>query len=441
MNRNTKLFSAALMLALSLVMLVGASLAWFTVSTAPEISGMQVTMYADLDLLISKTGEEGTFFQSVSTEKEDVPDDYASIDNFPFYAQLKPISTVNGTDWFRPKYKANGELEPVSQFLPSTLETHANVLMGTLSGEEENQKFTFYPETSYDYFTAYNNGYFVYADVWLTTENADGVAVTLSVPNLNSLQSWETGDESQFSQDHGKKYGTFALGKYEMVENAGEGQEKIAKVDNNVQTALRVGFLVDNQFYIWEPNADQRSDFTNKPKKSQLTEPDYIIGYQLEDDQSNYQEGQYIKTKPVAYGANNVITTTEIPTNRLLVQLKSEWDLTELAKEENVRNPNSNHVETFGKFFTSTQALYNALDSDGLASAETLGTVEQGLASSNILLTLQKDEVKQVRLFFWLEGQDVDCWNDIASGSFLVNLEFAAQPIPVTQTPGGGTEE
>ena len=54
-------------------------------------------------------------------------------------------------------------------------------------------------------------------------------------------------------------------------------------------------------------------------------------------------------------------------------------------------------------------------------------TVTGDLRSSVPLVTLTKDKPVKVRLYFWLEGQDVDCWNDIADTDFLVNLEFVGE--------------
>ena len=34
----------------------------------------------------------------------------------------------------------------------------------------------------------------------------------------------------------------------------------------------------------------------------------------------------------------------------------------------------------------------------------------------------------KVRVYIWLEGEDIDCANDISGGSVLVNLSFFQAP-------------
>ncbi len=59
---KSKLLAAVITLLLSLVMLVTASLAWLTISTKPEISGMQVQLFTGKALLISDA-EDGEYSQ------------------------------------------------------------------------------------------------------------------------------------------------------------------------------------------------------------------------------------------------------------------------------------------------------------------------------------------------------------------------------------------
>ena len=94
-----KLITAGLFLAISLVMLVTASLAWFTISTNPEIGGMQVSLFTGRALLMSET-EEGEY-----TELLNLGDIFSS------YVDLKPVSTVDGVNWYLPEYDASGQLK------------------------------------------------------------------------------------------------------------------------------------------------------------------------------------------------------------------------------------------------------------------------------------------------------------------------------------------
>jgi len=57
---RVKLAAAGLSLLIAIVMLVTASLAWFSLSTNPEIGGMQVSLYTGRALLMSET-EDGIY--------------------------------------------------------------------------------------------------------------------------------------------------------------------------------------------------------------------------------------------------------------------------------------------------------------------------------------------------------------------------------------------
>ena len=48
------------------------------------------------------------------------------------------------------------------------------------------------------------------------------------------------------------------------------------------------------------------------------------------------------------------------------------------------------------------------------------------------LFTMQADEVVKIQIIIWLEGQDIDCTNDISDASVIANLQFDAT------TEGGG---
>jgi hypothetical protein len=49
------------------------------------------------------------------------------------------------------------------------------------------------------------------------------------------------------------------------------------------------------------------------------------------------------------------------------------------------------------------------------------------IVSDTYIVRLEKDVPQRVRLFIGREGQDADCWNDIATGSFIINLELAGE--------------
>ncbi len=425
----------AIMLA-SLLLFVTASLAWYSISTSPEVSGLQVTLFTDRALLVSADGED--FDQSIDLSEA-----------FKYYASLKPISTVDGVNWFRTDYNVTtGAI--TGTYLWDNTGKYANV---PIYKKDANGNFTDQLLDSTALFEADKEGYYVYCDIWLSTELEEGCYVTLSAPDLDlaNLEDWETDEGNQ----HGAKYGSYALAAYR------KDGENVYTIDNNAQTALRVGFLICNEdgtptdrFVIYEPNADQRGSYEFKP----TGQDQYVSGYELvlnpnytdgstEPPYLNYLDGTYIPTYPIGVqrdeqgeiirdGLGNPIgVPTAVDPSKLIIQKRSEWD------EEKVRSrvlaekiPNSNDISSFGRFITNSAVLYNSLDPT-LKTYTFTENDQTGLASSSMIVQLKGRDgdtiyKQRIRMFIWLEGQDADCWNDIADGTFVVNLEFAAQTDP-----------
>jgi hypothetical protein len=391
---KTKLFAAVITLLISLVMLVTASLAWLTISTKPEISGMQVQLFTGKALLISDA-EDGEYSQLLSLGGY-----------FSGFVELRPVSTIDGVNWFLPDYESSGELKDPSEFILDDSLAHANVLKCNSDGT---------PLDNLSLRKARETGSYVYADIWLKTQE-DYCDVRLSVPAVGSteLDGWEIEQGT---------YGTWALASYEL-----DGDTAI--MDLRAQAALRVGFLTeqgtDNQrFVIFEPNADMRSAL-NKPEYSSDGITHYVPGY-LKDD-NNYIEGYYIPTQPIGINGNSDGVLTDIDSNNLIIQFKSEWDGAKLQQAlSEGKRPCSNEVSHMGRFVKDNAALLTALDENMHMAAMDENGGNTSVAAEALIVRLKKDIPQKVRMFIWIEGQDVDCWNDIATGSFVINLELAGE--------------
>ena len=203
------------------------------------------------------------------------------------------------------------------------------------------------------------------------------------------------------------------------------GSEAKRLTAKEAESCVRVGFLIDpdessatyeTKFIIYEPNADQRSG-TGKAEGGT-----YVHGYTF--DSATYLDGNYIVTKPIGVEADGKTgKVTSLAPGQLIIQKTSDWN-EEAANEalQAGKRLSSNEVNTLGRF-VSPQEIYGKN-----ASVVSTGTVTETIAS-NVILTLKQDDPVKIRMFIWLEGQDVDCWNDISAGSFIVNLELAGETI------------
>ncbi len=434
-KQKLSLIATACTLLISMVLLVTASLAWMTISRAPEVSGLRVTLFTDQAILISKDNNPENFTQSIDLSEM-----------FELYAPLKPISTYDGVYWFMPAYDALGSLRPPEQFLVANPDENMNVSLFEADGKT--------PLTGKALLDAQTKGYYVSCEFWLATELTEDVTVTLSVPDLSkgNLADWETDPDhpNNSKYDHSFKFGSYAIGSYtkDTIENDDGTTTVVARpIDNNAQTALRVGFMTDfgtdsQKFTIYEPNADERSLIQSGTVSKPTEENGYVHGYTFNTE--HYKVGNYLQTFPIKVqtNADGTIKTdadgkplgmiAQLDPDNLIVQKSSAWSAEMVDKvlagtSENPYFPNSGDVESFGKFIKDTSALEGT-------DVKQLDSVEADLASTTQIVTLEgRDEngikPKKITMYIWIEGQDPDCWNDIANGTFVLNLEFAAREI------------
>lgn len=159
---------------------------------------------------------------------------------------------------------------------------------------------------------------------------------------------------------------------------------------NGAQYAVRIGLRVDEEtdeegnvisapaFFIYEPNADGGNGrlLTQDPEEIILRDTYGISGLPLQGE------------------------------NRLLQQYCTTWE------EETPILKDSVHYH-LGDF------VGQDYDADG-------NQILQGKTSDEVVffLNLKPSQERHVRLYIWLEGQDIDCTNEISRGRLLANLQF-----------------
>ena len=456
-NNKPKIIATLVILIIAIVMLVTASVAWFSISTNPEITGMQVGIHAPDRLLLSVDNENWTENIDISEQ-------------FKYYAPLKPVSTVDGLHWFLPRYNEDGSLKPVNEFELDDNLTYANVMLySTPDAGEEPVKYT-----GKELFEKMNQGYYVYGDFYLKTEE-DETEVRLSYPNPFAYENTDILDTD----------GTYLLPSYELDNKT----NTLKNISYNAERSARIGLLINpdytapdfknnpsyglngsneykkNTYVIYEPNADLRTK-NEKP----ATDPDntterYIIDYDFSGS-DNFTDNNYYETLPIkknSDGSFAQVRINSVPTTILVPQMHSQWNLNKLKEsvdsyldgESSSWWSSKDVVYPFGAFLNA-QSLYNGrsaggnsypalvpktqfIKSDGtelpgLGTGDPLNLGEQNgiypyqsepaYADSQVLIKLKKDEPVMIRMFVYIEGQDIDCWNDIAAGGFVVNIEL-----------------
>jgi hypothetical protein len=78
---------------------------------------------------------------------------------------------------------------------------------------------------------------------------------------------------------------------------------------------------------------------------------------------------------------------------------------------------------TNGTFFKRTGDLYTF---NGSITPEQLAQLDsQGATEDVYIIQLEKGVPQRIRMFIWLEGQDVDCINSAATSGFAISIELA----------------
>lgn len=372
---TAKLIMTSLGLLVSLVLLSVGTFAWFAISKTATISGVTLSIAAaneSLPFEISIDGENWTTTLDISNVFSDD-------------TVLRPISTYDGENWFVATYDANGSVNDFSLLTSDEVNIYSN------NGNSE-------------------NNYYVYTDIYIRTSNESQEYFSLVLSNPSSLDS---------VQEQETNFGTFVL--YEPLIDDDDNL-----ITNDAMASLRIGFQVYDQvdadtsvtlieedavteyeeegpFYIYEPNADMRSQdfssYNDLSTESTLSNLAYIYSESGDIYTVNYNEiGEGVQTTVVPQIAEDEsfeLATVGSDTDEtvLIQQYTSSWDLSELAQ-----GFDSNSLSEIGDFVSDTPEM----------------------------TTVSVGEVKKIRIYFWLEGQDIDCWNQIAGGNIYANLEFTS---------------
>ena len=76
-----------------------------------------------------------------------------------------------------------------------------------------------------------------------------------------------------------------------------------------------------------------------------------------------------------------------------------------------------------GSFIKNSSDLYKFGQS---ITADQLDTLDTAGATGDVyIIKLEKFVPQRIRMFIWLEGQDIDCVNSVAASSFALSMELA----------------
>lgn len=441
-----KLFMTSVALILSISVVAMSSYAWLVLSESPSVSRIQVTIGGGNTILLAPDVSkvvDGVTYHYPGRFTDDL--NFAMFEQYNYLRDLgglTPVSTADGFHWYLPSYYStvdrevqlgqipSGQIKDVSDFLVDEELFHANLK----ATESE----------------LISEGSYIYLDFWVVSPGSE---YTLRI---------STGDDSA---------GSFLIDLMEPRLRGDGGTDFYLadpRGDGSVTTAAscaRVGFLAgtdwvtDASMEYYQDSHTYDSRYTRL--KGNYTEKDGMKVY------GNYRftiyepnadshpavsamDGSYVVTNPIG-NVGGEPTEVDV-SSRLTVQLTNRWvqahigagteleqrfqaamlgmDLTGMTEAEvaqsfygkYLQGQIAPYVQT-GWFLKNTSDLYKF---NGIVTAEQLAQLETSGATEDVyIIELERNVPQRIRMFIWLEGQDMDCADGVYASTFALNIELA----------------
>ena len=435
MNKMTRKFIVAIMaLILTAVMLVTVSYAWMTLSEAPVAEGIQITIGGGNTILIAPNqtkvvdGElyhfPGHFDLSLSFSQ------HKTYDYLKTLSVLTPVSTADGLHWFIPDFYDYNDAEVVA----------GEAMVGTPKPVEhfymdDDMQYANVPASDRDVAN------YVYLDFWVVSPRSD---YTLRVSR---------GD------DNG---GSFALELMSPEES--EDGYVLMQAEGSAASSIRIGFLVDDGVVVDDTMRYYQSSFYYSSSydmlKGNYRDPQdsywYDSGYRFTIYEPNADlhpkgtNGEYVVTYPVGWDGEKAAPVDV--RSQLTVQLTSAFrgkdSLNGISFEEifavwkTGKDLSGKTAEEVAKAFYRDYMQYQLapyvnkgqflkMTSDLLAFGDTVTSEhlaqldKAGATDDSYIVHLEKNVPQRIRMFIWLEGQDVDCTNSAGAQDIALSVELA----------------
>lgn len=418
---HIKILASALLIVLSLSMLVMVTFAWYVMSTAPEVSGMQIKIGSDTIRVApdckDASGQHypGAFQGVLETDTKAIPENFWG---------LIPVSTADGKHWFSATYESleNGGDQKTDEYLEDTTLSSANLTARPESG-----------------------GNYLYLDFWVVAPKDYDLRVSTATQGSGQSGSY--------------------VKVFPQVKKDTAGNYSLDETQRQAESSLRIGFLVNEdpvsgESYKNSTNYDSAYKILKgeyqKPRETLPTSQTSFTIYEPNCDWHADKEsnGHYNQTLPLARKDGKVQPVTlESVQTKLAAQTSATWTLsddgiqtTKLAQalqrallEAQTTNRSVTNAQSAGEYLlnqylkgqlsgyiTSGQFVKSTSNlQDGVILDENIE--KSGAADDAVIVSLKKNVPQRIRMFVWLEGQDIDCTNEAALKTLLLNLELAGE--------------
>ena len=416
---HIKILASALLIVLSLSMLVMVTFAWYVMSTAPEVSGMQIKIGSDTIRVapdcIDESGQHypGAFQGVLETDTTAIPENFWG---------LIPVSTADGKHWFSATYESleNGGDQKMDEYLEDTTLSSANLTARPKSG-----------------------GNYLYLDFWVVAPKDYDLRVSTATQGSGQSGSY--------------------VKVFPQVKMDAAGKYSLDETQRQAESSLRIGFLVNEdrvsgESYENSTNYDTaykilKGVYQEQGKELPTSQTSFTIYEPNCDWHADIEiNGQYKQTSPLAWKDGKVKPVTlESVQTKLAAQTSATWTQADNGTETKLAQALQTAVldaKTTNRSITNGQSageyLLNQylkgqlsgyitsgqfIENTGTLKDETdINTIKQsGATTDAVIVSLKKNVPQRIRMFVWLEGQDIDCTNEAALKTLLLNLELAGE--------------
>ena len=416
---HIKILASALLIVLSLSMLVMVTFAWYVMSTAPEVSGMQIQIGSDTIRVApdctDASGQHypGAFQGVLETDTKAIPENFWG---------LIPVSTADGKHWFSATYESleNGG-DQKEEYLEDTTLSSANLTARPKSG-----------------------GNYLYLDFWVVAPKDYDLRVSTATQGSGQSGSYvkvfpqvKKNTAGNYSLDETQRQAESSLRIGFLVNEDMVSGDSYKKNSTNYDSAYKIlkGVYQEQgkelptsktSFTIYEPNCDWHADtkFSGLYKE---TQPLALVGGKPQPVKL-----ESVQTKLAAQTSATWTRTDDGKQTKLAQALQTAM-LEAKATERSVTNGQSAEEYLLNQYLKGQLSGYitsgQFIENTGTLKDETdINTIKQsGATTDAVIVSLKKNVPQRIRMFVWLEGQDIDCTNEAALKTLLLNLELAGE--------------
>lgn len=419
---HIKILASALLIVLSLSMLVMVTFAWYVMSTAPEVSGMQIKIGSDTIRVAPDCQDEsgqhhypGAFQGVLETDTTAIPENFWG---------LIPVSTADGKHWFSATYESleNGGDQKEEYQVDTTLQSANQV------GRPE------------------SGGNYLYLDFWVVAPKDYDLRVSTATQGSGQSGSYvkvfpqvKKDDAGNYSLDETQRQAESSLRIGFLVNEdavSGESYKKSTNYDSaykilkgKYQKPGEALPTSQTSFTIYEPNCDWHADtkFSGLYKE---TQPLALVNGKPQQVKLETYDGTKLAAQTSATWTrtddgtqtklSRALQTAMLETKDTGRSVTDAQSAGEYLLNQYLKGQLSGYI-TSGQFVKSTSDLQDGvrLDKENIDKF--------GAADDAVIVSLKKNVPQRIRMFVWLEGQDIDCTNEAALKTLLLNLELAGE--------------